>query len=136
MFAKKHLFAAFLLITTTSVSAQTPPPSSYMPVISQTDFQSVVQRMEAEKPALTKRHQDLLHQRYDLNNQPSKTVTMTGGKPVQEGVRTKLPLGVTWEALAQMTPEKIKARLIAESYFSHCAIAIIIADIFCTQILF
>lgn len=35
---------------------------------------------------------------------------MTGGKPIQEGVRVKLPAGLTWEALAKMTPEEIKEK--------------------------
>jgi len=29
-------------------------------------------------------------------------------KPVQEGVRVKLPAGKTWEALAAMSPEQIR----------------------------
>jgi hypothetical protein len=33
-----------------------------------------------------------------------------GGKPVQGGVRVKLPAGVTWDDLAAMTPEQIHER--------------------------
>ena len=33
-----------------------------------------------------------------------------GKKGVQEGVRVKLPAGVTWDQLAQMTPEQIKSK--------------------------
>ena len=35
---------------------------------------------------------------------------MTRGKPVQEGVRVKLPAGQTWEKLAAMTPDQIKSQ--------------------------
>ena len=35
---------------------------------------------------------------------------MSGGKPIQEGVRIKLPAGMTWEKLAQMTPDEIKSQ--------------------------
>jgi len=35
---------------------------------------------------------------------------MSRGKPVQEGVRVKLPQGVTWENLASMTPDEIKEK--------------------------
>jgi cytochrome c peroxidase len=36
---------------------------------------------------------------------------MSGGrKPVQGGVRVKLPPGVTWDSLAQMSPDEIRAR--------------------------
>ena len=33
---------------------------------------------------------------------------MSRGKPVQEGVRARLPAGTTWEALGAMTPEEIR----------------------------
>jgi cytochrome c peroxidase len=39
-----------------------------------------------------------------------KGVTMTRGKPVQGGVRVKLPKGVTWDQLAAMTPAEIRKR--------------------------
>ena len=110
---KKHVLGAlaFLSISSGSVQAEPPPPpSSYMPVVIKESFQSVVQRMQAEKEALLKSHQDLLNQRYDLSNNPSKTVTMNGGKPVQEGVRVKLPAGVTWDDLAKMTSDEILAQ--------------------------
>lgn len=35
---------------------------------------------------------------------------MSNGKPVQEGVRVKLPESVTWDQLAKMSPEEIKAK--------------------------
>jgi cytochrome c peroxidase len=35
---------------------------------------------------------------------------MSNGKPVQAGVRVKLPAGVTWDQLAAMTPEDIAAQ--------------------------
>lgn len=84
-------------------------PSSYMPVDKTEDFKSVVKRMEGEKASVIQRHKDLLNQRYDLSDKPSSTVTMSEGKkPVQSGVRVKLPEGVTWEMLAKMTPDEIK----------------------------
>jgi cytochrome c peroxidase len=43
-------------------------------------------------------------------HRPAPGVTMSRGKPVQGGVRVKLPPGVTWDALAQMTPEQIRAK--------------------------
>jgi cytochrome c peroxidase len=52
----------------------------------------------------------LLDERYDLSNKPASGVTMARGKPVQEGIRVKLPKDVTWEKLADMTPEDIKAK--------------------------
>ena len=35
---------------------------------------------------------------------------MERGKPLQEGVRVKLPSGVTWEQLAAMSPDEIRER--------------------------
>ena len=35
---------------------------------------------------------------------------MEHGKPLQEGIRVKLPPGVTWEQLAAMSPDEIRER--------------------------
>ena len=35
---------------------------------------------------------------------------MSRGKPVQDGVRVKLPSGMTWEKLAAVSPEEVKAK--------------------------
>ncbi|MCE9566027.1 MAG: cytochrome B6 [Planctomycetes bacterium] len=87
------------------------PPTSYTPVI-EDKLENVIARMTAEKPAIAKRQQDLLAERYDLSNTPAKGVTMSGAtkKAIQEGVRVKLPAGVTWEALAKMSPEEIRTK--------------------------
>lgn len=74
------------------------------------DFPSLVQRLEADKPKFAKRQQDLLKERYDLSDKPVEGVTMTGGKPVQGGVRVKLANDLTWDKLAAMSPENIKEK--------------------------
>ena len=51
------------------------------------DFPTLVKRLQQQKPTFAKRHQDLLAQRYDLADRPAQGVTMSRGKPVQEGVR-------------------------------------------------
>jgi cytochrome c peroxidase len=73
------------------------------------DFNKLVAVKTAEKAEALKRQSALLEARYDLANKPSD-VTMTRGKPVQAGVRARLPEGVTWEALAALTPAEIKER--------------------------
>ena len=83
-------------------------PSSYAPVVIQEDFETTMARMKAAKPAVMKRQMDLLAERYDLSDSPAEGVTMSRGKPVQAGVRVKLSPGMTWEKLAQMTPEAIR----------------------------
>ncbi|MCM2303276.1 MAG: cytochrome B6, partial [Elusimicrobia bacterium] len=52
----------------------------------------------------------LLNRRYDLSNSPAKDAAMFRGKKLQQGVRAKLPAGVTWEDLAKSTPEDIRRR--------------------------
>ena len=85
-------------------------PSSYAPVVIDEEFGSVVARMKAAKPGVMKRQMDLLQARYDLSNRPAAGVTMSRGKPVQEGVRAKLPKNLSWERLGAMTPEEIRAQ--------------------------
>ena len=82
--------------------------SSYAPVNQTEAFGSVMARMKAAKLAVMKKHADLLKTRYDLSDQPAKGVAMSRGKPVQEGVRAKLPEGMTWDKLAAMSPDAIR----------------------------
>jgi len=84
--------------------------SSYAPVVITEDFQTTMERMKAEKLPVMKRQMDLLKERYDLSDRPAKGVTMSGGKSIQEGIRVRLPEGVTWEKLADMRPEKIREK--------------------------
>ena len=84
--------------------------SSYAPVASERELADVVRKMKAAKPEVMKRQMALLEQRYDLANRPSKEARMTRGKPLQEGVRVKLPAGVTWEQLAVMPPDDIRQK--------------------------
>lgn len=87
-----------------------PPASSYMPVVETETFDTRVREKVAEKAAYEKRQADLLQARYDLSDRPTEGVTMSRGKAIQQGVRVKLPQGVTWQQLGEMTPAEIKAR--------------------------
>jgi cytochrome c peroxidase len=82
--------------------------TSYAPVAGTEEFGAVMQRMKAAKPDIMKRQMALLEARYDLANRPAKGVTMARGKAVQEGVRARLPDGVTWDQLAAMKPEEVR----------------------------
>lgn len=73
-------------------------------------FNNQVKRLEQEKPKFAKRHQALLSERYELDDHAAEGVTMSLGKPVQDGVRVKLHKNMTWEKLAAMSPEDIKAK--------------------------
>lgn len=84
--------------------------TSYAPVAITGPFEDTMARMKAAKPEVMKRHMDLLNERYDLSNNSAKNITMSRGKSIQQGVRVKLPKDVTWETLAAMTPEDIRAK--------------------------
>lgn len=84
--------------------------SSYMPVIDVEAFGKLLARMSSEKPAIMKRQMDLLNQRYDLSDRGAPGITMFRGKPVQDGVRVKLPGDMTWDRLSQLSPDEIRAK--------------------------
>ena len=74
------------------------------------DFSALTKRLQAEKPKFAKRQQALLAERYDLADSPSQPTTMSRGKPVQGGVRVRLPEGMTWDKLAALSPEEVKEK--------------------------
>jgi cytochrome c peroxidase len=82
--------------------------TSYMPVAITESFASLMARLSAEKPGVEQEHSALLNERYDLSDRPAQGVTMDRAKPIQEGVRVKLPAGMTWESLAAMSPDQIR----------------------------
>lgn len=92
------------------VSAQT--SNSYAPVDDREPFTVVKERMEKAKPALFSKFQKLLADRYDLSDKPVAGITSSGrAKPVQGGVRVKLPKGLaSWAELAAMSPDDIKRK--------------------------
>ncbi|MFA6236864.1 MAG: hypothetical protein WC635_06005 [Bacteriovorax sp.] len=91
-----------------SLSAET--KTSYAPVDIKEDFNSIMKRMKSEKSKIMSRQRDLLKERYDLSDSPVKDVKMTRGKAIQGEVRVKLPKGMTWEKLAEMSPEDVKSK--------------------------
>ena len=84
--------------------------TSYMPVALDHDFAAIYKKGTAAKPQMMRRQTALLEERYDLKDRPAKDVTMTRGKPVQAGVRVKLPRGTAWGQLAKATPDEIRRR--------------------------
>ncbi len=114
---KRPLIGVFL-VCTVLITAAAPgiacgaekAASSYAPVVITKPFSESMAVMKDEKSDVMKRQEKLLDQRYDLSNRPAKDVTMSGGKPVQEGVRAKLPKGITWQELGNMSPEEIRQK--------------------------
>src|SRR5271156_2955700 len=84
--------------------------TSYHPVAIDQPFAAIMAHDVAAKPGIEREHQAVLDERYDLSDHPAQGVTMEHGKPLQEGVRVKLPSGVTWEQLAAMSADQIRER--------------------------
>jgi cytochrome c peroxidase len=87
-----------------------PPDATYRPLPT-VPLDVVRKNDEAMKPAVLKRQQALLNERYDLADRPMQGARMSGGrKAIQDGVRVKLKPGTTWESLASMSPGEIKQK--------------------------
>lgn len=99
---RKVLFAAGLAMALPMLSGAQVPATE--------DFATLTKRLQADKPTFAERQQALLAERYDLADRPATGTTMSRGKPVQDGVRVKLPSGMSWEALAALSPEEVKER--------------------------
>jgi len=112
---KSRIFAVGIICSLAIISccvllAQQESKSSYSPVVIKENFKSIMDRMSAARPGIMKKHMALLDERYDLSDQPAGSVAMSRGKAVQDGIRVKLPAGMTWEELAAMPPEEIKEK--------------------------
>jgi cytochrome c peroxidase len=91
--------------------------SSYLPVDIHEEFAAIHSRMSAAKSAIMERQTKLLQERYDLSNRPAKAMTMTRGKPLQEGARALLSSGMTWEKLAGLAADEIREKDLFPSGF-------------------
>jgi cytochrome c peroxidase len=74
------------------------------------DFSSLTQHLKSDKPKFAQRQRALLTDRYDLSDRPDKFMVMSRGKRVQDGVRVKLALGMTWEKLAALSPQEVREK--------------------------
>ncbi|WP_257448128.1 cytochrome B6 [Archangium lipolyticum] len=60
---------------------------------------------------VTRKQRQYLEQRYDLSGRTHPTLRMSGGrKAVPVGPTARLPQGVTWDALGQMSPEEMRQK--------------------------
>jgi len=86
------------------------PDQTYMPVVVEKSFDEIQMQDKATKDDFMERQEELLEKRYDLSDNPSDVMMSAGRKAVQQGVRVKLPSGMTWEKLADMSPAEIKQK--------------------------
>ncbi|MDP3542701.1 MAG: cytochrome B6 [Elusimicrobiota bacterium] len=75
-----------------------------------TGFADIQRWYSARRKEFNEGQARLLQKRYDLSDKAAADGAMFRGKKIQQGVRAKLPAGVTWEDLAKMTPEEIRRR--------------------------
>ena len=108
--SKAWLVLAGLVIGLPAAAEPLPPDASYRPLPT-IPFDETKANDEAQKSQVMQRQETLLSDRYDLSDRPIPSVMMSAGrKAVQEGVRVKLPQGMTGESLARITPEEIRSR--------------------------
>jgi cytochrome c peroxidase len=75
-----------------------------------TTFAEVMKAESDARPKVMAAHRKLLEARYNLTPKLDPEAKMSRGKPLCVGPTARLPEGVTWETLAQMTPAQIKQR--------------------------
>jgi cytochrome c peroxidase len=106
------LFVGLLVYGLGASQAPEQPPQgkTYVAVVEQ-DFAQVRASDQAAKPTVMQRQRTLLAERYDLEDRPAQGVMMSGGrKAVQQGLRVKLPGGLTGERLAAMSADEIREK--------------------------
>jgi cytochrome c peroxidase len=98
------------LVAAGAFSDPLPPDATYRPLPTM-PFSEMRTIDEAQKPQVAERQRTLLERRYDLSDNPVPGAMMSGGmKPVQGGIRVKLPPGTTWDQLASLKPAEIRER--------------------------
>ncbi|MBP0582545.1 cytochrome B6 [Labrys sp. LIt4] len=98
------------LLAGVAASDPLPPDATYRALPTQ-PFSDVKAADEAQKDGVMKRQKDVFSARYDLSSHPIPGAFMSGGrKPVQGGVRVKLPAGVSWDELGAMSPAEIRSK--------------------------
>jgi cytochrome c peroxidase len=104
------LFCGAALLAVAARADSLPPDATYRSLPTQ-PLSAVKAADETQKPQVMQRQRALLEERYDISNRPIPNSMMSGQrKPVQGGVRVKLPAGITWDELAAMSPDEVRQR--------------------------
>ncbi len=72
-------------------------------------FEEIYKADVAAKPGVMATQRKLLEERYNLTPNLSREVTMSRGKPIAVGPTARLKGGATWEKLAAMNPQEMRA---------------------------
>jgi cytochrome c peroxidase len=73
-----------------------------------TTFDEVYKALVADKPKVMETQKRLLESRYNLEPSPDPVAKMTRRKPLVVGPTARLPEGMSWEALAALSPQKVR----------------------------
>ncbi len=73
-------------------------------------FEEIMKADVEAKDEVMRVHRELLEKRYILEPRLDPEAKMTRGKPLAVGPTARLADGVTWERLAQMSPDEIRRR--------------------------
>jgi len=88
-------------------SAMKSEEKTYMKVVKEKTFKEIYETDTAKRDKVNQRQTGLLDERNDLADNPSEVWMSGERKKVQQGIRVKLPEGMTWERLGAMTPQQI-----------------------------
>jgi len=111
---QQHAFVLGVIIaasiTALAASSLAEGPPRKPPATASKQFIATMQDLAAARPAISKRANDLLAQRYDLSGKVDPSLRMSGGKkPVPVGPTARLK-GISWDELAALPPDQIKRR--------------------------
>jgi cytochrome c peroxidase len=72
--------------------------------------EEIVQKETANKAAVMAAQRGLLERRYNVQPKLDPQATMSRGKPLPIGPTARLQQGVTWQQLAELPPDSVRAR--------------------------
>ncbi|WP_025040303.1 cytochrome b6 [Nitrosospira briensis] len=73
-------------------------------------FEETMKADVAARPKVMKTQRELLLRRYDLTPRLDREAKMSRGKPLAVGPTARLPAGMTWQKLADMSPPEIRVK--------------------------
>jgi cytochrome c peroxidase len=76
----------------------------------QITLDEIIQKESANKPKVMEAQRKLLERRYNLEAKLDPAAKMSRGKPLPVGPTARLATGVTWERLADLSPEDIRSQ--------------------------
>src|SRR5262249_18636296 len=79
----------------------------------QVSFEEMMAKDKAAKAGIVARQKALLEERYNLAAHPHESIKMTRGKPIPVGPTAKLREGMTFEKLAEMSADEIRAEALS-----------------------